>query len=121
MQTQLLELCEFQPISSLDCQEEIKKQFCSFQIREEGAKLNSSTQNVIGYELALLLDTTQLEGGSDDVSKLTIKEAFKVCRVNSRCANWPLGRRELAQGTCNVSSSGDQVQGTIRQLQWSAG
>jgi hypothetical protein len=39
-QTRLLELSEFQSISSL--QEEIAKKFCRFRIREEGAKLNSA-------------------------------------------------------------------------------
>jgi hypothetical protein len=56
MQTWQLELSKFQPISSL--QEEIAKKFCLFQIREEGAKLNSATQNAIGYVLAQFLDTT---------------------------------------------------------------
>jgi hypothetical protein len=45
MQTRLLELSKFQPISSL--QEEIAKKFCRFQIRGEGAKL-TATQNAIG-------------------------------------------------------------------------
>jgi hypothetical protein len=64
MQTRLLELSKFQPISSL--RDENAKKFCHFHIRE-GAELNSATQNVIGYALERLLDTTQ--GGNDDVSK----------------------------------------------------
>ncbi len=61
MQTRLSELSKFQPIGSL--QEEIAKKFCRFQTREEeeGAKLNSATQNAIGYVLALVLDTTVLQ------------------------------------------------------------
>ncbi len=60
--------------------------------REEGAKLNSATQNAVGYELAQLLDTTQ-----GDVLKLTIKEVFRVCRekfcsINGApVTNQPLG------------------------------
>ncbi len=65
MQTWLLELSKFPPICSL--QDEITKKFCRLQVREEGAKLNCATQNVIGYALALLLDTSQ--GDSDDVFK----------------------------------------------------
>ncbi len=76
MQTLRLELSKFQPICSL--QEEIAKKFCCFQIHEKGAKLNSATQNAIGYALARLLDTTT--GDRNDVSKLTIKEVFVICR-----------------------------------------
>jgi hypothetical protein len=57
MQTRLLQFSKFQSIGSL--QEEVAKKFCRFQIREEGTKLNSATQNVIGYALAQLLDTTR--------------------------------------------------------------
>jgi hypothetical protein len=72
MQTRLLELSKLQPIGSL--QEEITKKFCRFQIREEGTKLNSATQNAVGYALVQLLDPTP--GDSNDVSKLTTKEVF---------------------------------------------
>jgi hypothetical protein len=83
MQTRLLESSKFQSISSL--QEEIAKTFCRFQIREEGANLNSATQNAIGYALAQLLDTNP--GDYDDVPKLTIKKVFgiyceKFCSIN---------------------------------------
>jgi hypothetical protein len=71
MQTRLLELSKFQPISSL--QEEIARKLCRCQIRE-GAKLNSATQNAVGYALAQLLDPSP--GESDEVSKLTIKEVL---------------------------------------------
>jgi hypothetical protein len=70
MQTRLLELSKFQPTSSLSLQEEITKKFCPFQICEEGAELNSATQNVVGYALALLLDPAP--GDSDGVLKLII-------------------------------------------------
>jgi hypothetical protein len=59
-------------------QEEITKKFCSFQISEDGTRLNSATQNAIGNALAWLLGTAQ--GDSDDASKLTIHEVFAVCR-----------------------------------------
>jgi hypothetical protein len=45
MQTRLWELSKFQPIDTP--QEEIAKKFFCFQIREEGTKLNSATQNAI--------------------------------------------------------------------------
>ncbi len=43
MQTRLWELSKFQPIGSL--QEEIAWKYCRFQIRGEGSRLNSATQN----------------------------------------------------------------------------
>jgi hypothetical protein len=49
MQTRLLELCKFQSICRLH--EEIVKKLCSFQIQEEGSKLNSATQNVLDMRL----------------------------------------------------------------------
>ncbi len=60
MQTRLLELSEFQHICSL--QEEIAKKFCRCQIREEGTKLNSATQNAIEY------------GSSGDQNQSTIRQ-----------------------------------------------
>ncbi len=44
--------------------------------------MNSAAQNAIGYALAQLLVITQR--GSDDVSKLTIKEVFKPLRHVTR-------------------------------------
>ncbi len=76
MQTRLLELSKFQSIGSL--QEEITKKFCRFQIREEGTKRNSATQNAIGYALAQLLDTNP--GDADDAPNLAIKKVFAICR-----------------------------------------
>ncbi len=55
-QTQLWELSKFEPICT--CQEEIAKKFCHFQIREEGSRLNISTQNAIGFALSRFLDPT---------------------------------------------------------------
>ncbi len=69
MQTRLLELSKFQSIGSL--QEEIAKKVCHFQIREEATKMNTATQNAIGYALALFLDITPQD--NDDLPKLTIK------------------------------------------------
>ncbi len=76
MQTRLRELSKFQPIGSL--QEEIVRKHCRFQIRDEGARLSSATQNAIGNALAGLLDTTLRD--RDDASKLTSKEVFALCR-----------------------------------------
>ncbi len=89
MQTRQLELSKFQSIGSL--QEEIAKKFCRFQIREEGPKLNSATQNAIGYALARQLDTKPAD--DDDVPKLRIKKVFaifrgKFCSINGT----PIGR-----------------------------
>jgi hypothetical protein len=72
MQTRVLEWSKFQSIGGI--QDEIAKKFCRFQNREEGTKLNSATQNAIGFALALLLDTNP--GDDDDVSKLTIMKVF---------------------------------------------
>jgi hypothetical protein len=71
-----LELSKFQAIS----QHDIAKKFCRFKIREEGPRLNSARQNVIGYALARLLDLFQ--GDDKVVSKLTIKDVFTVYRDN---------------------------------------
>jgi hypothetical protein len=58
-------------------QEEIAKKFCRFQIREEGTKLNSATQNAIGFVLSRLIYTSPGEPASE--SKLTIKKVFATC------------------------------------------
>ncbi len=84
-----MELSKFQPICSL--QEEIARKFCRFQSREEDAKLNSATQNAVGYALSWLLDPSP--GDSDEVSKLTIKEVFTTCREKFCSINGaPIGR-----------------------------
>ena len=59
MQTRLWELSKFQPIGTH--QEEIAKKFCRFQILEEGTKLNSATQNAIGFALSRLIETSHGE------------------------------------------------------------
>jgi hypothetical protein len=51
-QTQLWELSKVVPLGTH--QEEIAKKFCRFQIREEGFRLNTATQNAIGFALSLL-------------------------------------------------------------------
>jgi hypothetical protein len=77
MQTLLLELSKFQPVGSL--QEEIAKKFCSFQIREKGVKLNSATQNAIGYALARLLDNPRRQRQCVQVNnQRALKEVFTV-------------------------------------------
>ncbi len=73
--------------------------------------MNSATQNAIGYAPARLLDTTK--GDSDDVSFNNQRIVYCMSREILQyqwCTNRPLVRRELAQGTCNVGSSGDQEQ-----------
>jgi hypothetical protein len=76
VQSRLLELSKFQAQGTL--QDEIAEKFCSFQIREEGTRLNAATQNAIGNALAQLLDTSH--GDDDDVLQLTINEVFVICR-----------------------------------------
>ncbi len=88
MQTRFWELSNFQPIGSL--QEEIAKKYCRFQIREEGARLNSATQNTIGNAPARKLDT--IHGHRDDTSKLTIKEEFSICSENFLQYQWSTNR-----------------------------
>ncbi len=83
-QTRLSELSKFLSICSL--QEEIAKKNFRFQIREDGTRLNSATQNAVGYALARLLETDP--GDDDDVPKLIIKKVFalcsgKFCSINS--------------------------------------
>ncbi len=61
---------------------------------QASAKLNSATQHAIGYALAWLLDPTP--GDRDDVSKLTIKEEFGICREKFSSMNGaPIGRLVL--------------------------
>ncbi len=74
MQTRLWELSQFQPIGTH--QDEIAKKFCCFQIRDEGTKLNSATQNAIGFALSQLL----YPAPGDAVTKLDIKKVFATCR-----------------------------------------
>ena len=90
-QTQLWESSKFEPISIH--QEEIAKKFCRFQIRKEGTKLNSATQNVIGFALvnalSLLLDPSPV----DAVAKLNMKKKFTMCRKKYCSVNGaPIGR-----------------------------
>jgi hypothetical protein len=65
-QTQLWEVSKFEPIGIH--QEEIAKKFCRFQIREEGSRLNTATQNAIGFALSRLLDPSS----GDDVATLNV-------------------------------------------------
>ncbi len=88
-QSRLCELSKFQPIGTH--QKEIAKKFCRFQIREEGAKLNSATQNAIGFALSesRLIDPTS----GDAVTKPNIKKAFATCREKIFSINGaPIGR-----------------------------
>ncbi len=86
-QTQLWELSKFEPISTR--QEEIAKKFCRFQIREEGSRLNTATQNAIGFALSLFLDPTP----GEDVSTLNLKKVFSTCREKFCSINGaPVGR-----------------------------
>ncbi len=72
-QTQLWELSKFEPIGIR--QEEIARKFCRFQIREEGSRLNTATQNVIGFALSWLLDPSP----GDAVATLNLKKVFSTC------------------------------------------
>ncbi len=73
-QTQLWELSKFKTIGTR--QEEIAKKFCRFQIREEGSRLTTATQNAIGFALSRLLDPTP----GEDVPTLSLKKVFSTCR-----------------------------------------
>jgi hypothetical protein len=107
MQTRLLELNKVQSIGSL--QQEITKKSCRFQIREEGTKLNSATQNAIGYALARLLNTTPRLGDNDNVPKLKIKQVFAVC-CEKFCST-PIGRL-IDEGVCKERAMLAQAEAT---------
>ena len=80
-QTQLWELCKFESIGIH--QEEIVKKFCRFQIREEGSRLNTATQNAIGFALSRLLDPSP----GDAVATLNVEKVFSMCREKSAVPN----------------------------------
>jgi hypothetical protein len=70
-------------------QEEIAKKFCRFQIREEGSRLNTATQNAIGFARSRFLDPTP----GEDVSTLNLKKVFATCREKFCSINGaPVGR-----------------------------
>ncbi len=92
MQPRLWELSKFQPIGTH--QEEIAKKFCHFQIREEGNKLNSATQNAIGFVLSLLIDPSP----GEPVPKLIVKKVFATCRDKFCCINSAPIRRLIDEG-----------------------
>ncbi len=73
-QTQLWGKSKFELICTR--QKEIAKKFCRFQIREEGSRLNTATQNAIGFALSLLLDPTP----GEDAPTLNLKKVFSTCR-----------------------------------------
>ncbi len=75
-QTQLWELSKF--VSLGTHQEEIAKKFYRFQIRAEGSRLNTATQNAIGFALSLLLDPSP----GDTVTKSNLKKVFTVHYVS---------------------------------------
>ncbi len=86
-QTQLWELSKFEPIGIH--QEEMAKKFCSFQIREEGSKLNTATQDAIGFALSRLLDPSP----GDAVPRLSLKKVFSTCREKfCSISGAPVGR-----------------------------
>jgi hypothetical protein len=72
-QTRLWELSNFELIRTQ--QEEITEKNCRFQIREEGSRLNTATQNAIGFALLLLLDPSP----GDAVTKINLKKVFATC------------------------------------------
>ena len=86
-QAQLWELSKFEPIGTR--QEEIAKKFCHFQIREEGSRLNTATQNVIGFALSRLLDLSP----GDAVTPINLKKVFSTCREKfCSISGAPVGR-----------------------------
>jgi hypothetical protein len=86
-QTQLWELSKFEPIGTR--QEEIAKMFCRLQIREEGSRLKTGTQNAIGFALSRFLDPTP----GEDVPTLTLKKVLSTCREKFCSINGaPVGR-----------------------------
>jgi hypothetical protein len=84
-QTQPWESRKFEPIGTH--QEEIAKNFCLFQIREEGSRLNTAIQNAIGFALSLLLDASP----GDAVSTLNLKKVFSTCWDNFLQYQWCAG------------------------------
>jgi hypothetical protein len=63
--------------------------FCLFQIREEGSRLNTATQNAIRFALSRFLDPTP----GEDVSTLNLKKVFSTCREKFCSINGaPVGR-----------------------------
>ncbi len=86
-QTQLWELSKFELIDTHH--EEIAKKFCSFQIREEGTRLNTATQNAIGFVLSRPLDPSP----GDAVTMLNLQKVFSTRREKFRSINGaPVGR-----------------------------
>jgi hypothetical protein len=71
-QTRLWELSKFQPIGKH--QEKIAKKFCCFQIREDSTKLDSATQNAIGFALSRLIDPSP----GEPASKLACVQAIAM-------------------------------------------
>jgi hypothetical protein len=87
MQTQLWELRKFEPIGTH--QEEIARKFCRLQIREEGSRLNTATQNAIGFTLSRLLDPSP----GDAVATINLKKMFSTCLEKFCSINGaPVGR-----------------------------
>ncbi len=77
----------FEPIGTH--QEEIAKKFCRFQIREEGSRLNTATQNAIGFALSRLLDPSP----GDPVTTINLKKVFSTCQEKFCGINGaPVGR-----------------------------
>ncbi len=120
-QTQLWELRKFEPIGTR--QEEIAKKFCRFQIREEGSRLNSATQNAIGFALSRLLDPNP----GEDVPTLNLKKVFSTCREKFCSINGaPVGRlldESMRQERTMLAQAASlrPKQGAIWQPQWSTG
>ncbi len=89
---QLWELSKFESIGTH--QEEIAKRFCRFQIREEGTRLITATQNAIGFALSLLLDPSP----GDAVTKLNLKKVLATCREKFSSVNGAQVGRLLDEG-----------------------
>jgi hypothetical protein len=74
--------------------EEIAKKFCRFQIREEGSRLNTATQNAIAFELSRLLDPSP----GDAKTKISLKKEFSMCQEKFCSISGALVGRLLDEG-----------------------
>ena len=101
-------------------QEKIAKKFCRFQIREEGSKLNTATQqNASGFALSLLLSP------GDAVPTLNLKKVFSTCQEKFCSINGALVGRLLDEGMrqerAMLAQAETKKQDAIWPMQWSTG
>jgi hypothetical protein len=118
-QTLLWESSKFEFIGTH--QEEIAKKFCSFQIREGGSRLNTATQNAIGFALSQLLDPSP----GDAVTTLNLKKVFSTCQENFCSINGaPVGRllgEGMRQERAMLAQPDTKSKVPFGQRKWSTG